>query len=342
MFEKIQGQIGNGVTLFGAGSNGRWCCEYLQQNGHQVSCFVDNNPKMQGTTVDGIPVMSLKEYRHMSTGGVLLVTAKHAVRQILASLRDDDVAMSFDAWFYLCHAEAYAKAREMLYDEKSRETLDAVVRMMLTGDEDYVANVSVPNQYFCIPGFFHTLYDTFADIGTCTGDSVEHFLHAMTGTFRKAYAFEPGSQAEAAAIRFQRLRQEWGLRSDQIVLERMGIGAQDGWARVHDATYKESRSLDVQTEPSDGDIRIISLDSYFRDKELTFLKADIEGAEMDMLRGGHKVITSQQPKIAICVYHRPDDFLRILSLLHEYVPEYRFYLRHHSSLAVETVLYARK
>ena len=51
---------------------------------------------------------------------------------------------------------------------------------------------------------------------------------------------------------------------------------------------------------------------------------------------------SQKPKIAICVYHRPDDLINIMHILKSYVPEYRFYLRHHSSLAMETVLYCRK
>ncbi|MCZ9312658.1 MAG: FkbM family methyltransferase [Methanocorpusculum sp.] len=40
---------------------------------------------------------------------------------------------------------------------------------------------------------------------------------------------------------------------------------------------------------------------------IDFIKADIEGAERDMLRGAANTIRRDHPRLAICTYHLPDD-----------------------------------
>lgn len=247
----------------------------------------------------------------------------------------------FDSWFYRRHKNEFISIRRYFTDEMSIRTLDAVMKTMDSGDSQYVADIAVPNQYFCVPGFMHTLFDIFVDVGTCTGDTIERFLWAMTGNFRKIYAFEPGDQIHAAQQRKKRLIQEWGLKSESIVIENMGVGCFDGYAKFIQSSFKESNSIKMQnvTNIDEDLVKICTIDSYFKDKEVTFIKADLEGSEVDLLRGAKDVITSQKPKLAICVYHRPDDLFNIINILHQYVPEYRFYLRHHSSLSVETVLY---
>ena len=72
----------------------------------------------------------------------------------------------------------------------------------------------------------------------------------------------------------------------------------------------------------------------------SYIKMDVEGAELKALEGARNTIMNYKPKLAICVYHKPEDIIEIPLYLHKVVPEYRFYLRHHSKTAEETVLYA--
>ena len=67
---------------------------------------------------------------------------------------------------------------------------------------------------------------------------------------------------------------------------------------------------------------------------------DIEGAEIEALKGAEKTIKKYRPKLAICIYHEPDHLYRIPLIIKEMVPEYRIYIRHHSDTASETVCYA--
>jgi len=67
---------------------------------------------------------------------------------------------------------------------------------------------------------------------------------------------------------------------------------------------------------------------------------DIEGSETKALLGAKRIIQEHKPRLAICVYHNPKDYFEIPFLLKQFVPEYKFYLRHYYKDHGETVLYA--
>lgn len=87
-------------------------------------------------------------------------------------------------------------------------------------------------------------------------------------------------------------------------------------------------------------VEAAALDDYFGDKPVTFIKMDIEGAELEAIKGARRIITHQHPKLAVSIYHKPEDIWTIPQILLEYNPEYRFYLRHYSFSYYDTVLYA--
>lgn len=50
-----------------------------------------------------------------------------------------------------------------------------------------------------------------------------------------------------------------------------------------------------------------TLDDYLNDKEINFIKADIEGSELDLLRGAKNILaTKNNLRVAICTYHQDD------------------------------------
>lgn len=72
----------------------------------------------------------------------------------------------------------------------------------------------------------------------------------------------------------------------------------------------------------------------------TFISMDIEGAELEALRGAEQTIRASRPDLAICVYHAPQHLWEIPLYLHGLGLGYRLYLRNYTSLTGETVLYA--
>ena len=87
-------------------------------------------------------------------------------------------------------------------------------------------------------------------------------------------------------------------------------------------------------------IPVVDIDSVPECQNATWIKMDIEGAEMAALKGARNTILRNKPKLTISIYHSDEDMIRIAEYIHELVPEYRLYIRHHSSNKAETVLYA--
>ncbi|MCL1983378.1 MAG: FkbM family methyltransferase, partial [Clostridiales bacterium] len=72
----------------------------------------------------------------------------------------------------------------------------------------------------------------------------------------------------------------------------------------------------------------------------TYIKMDIEGAELMALKGAENIIRSHKPKLAISAYHKPEDVYTLPMLIRSYRNDYKFYLRHYTNSLNETVLYA--
>lgn len=71
-----------------------------------------------------------------------------------------------------------------------------------------------------------------------------------------------------------------------------------------------------------------------------FIKMDIEGAEKEALEGAERTVIKYRPKLAISVYHKPEDIVEVPEIILSYGLDYQFYLRHYSLAAFDTVLYA--
>ncbi|MDR2133389.1 MAG: FkbM family methyltransferase [Clostridiales Family XIII bacterium] len=88
-----------------------------------------------------------------------------------------------------------------------------------------------------------------------------------------------------------------------------------------------------------NEVNAVRIDDVVSER-VTFIKMDIEGAELAALAGAEEIIKRDKPRLAISVYHKPDDIVDIPLYIHGIVPEYRLYMRHHASFHEETVLYA--
>ncbi len=87
----------------------------------------------------------------------------------------------------------------------------------------------------------------------------------------------------------------------------------------------------------------LSIDDLVDLKKLNkvdFIKMDIEGAEVPALNGAINTIKKYKPKLAISVYHKPDDMIVIPKLINEIRDDYKFYLDYYTIFADEIILYA--
>jgi FkbM family methyltransferase len=159
-------------------------------------------------------------------------------------------------------------------------------------------------------------------------------LAAMEGYKLEAVAaFEP-DQENFQALKIW-VEQAVGLPKETVLFP-CGLGSQTGWQSFHSSQQAGS----AMGEAGETAIQVLALDDVLPRFEPTFIKLDIEGAETAALNGAAQTITSSQPRLAICVYHRPDDLWNVPLLMRQLVPGHRLFLRYHGFNGFDAVAYA--
>lgn len=90
-------------------------------------------------------------------------------------------------------------------------------------------------------------------------------------------------------------------------------------------------------------IQTITIDDFTKQEnvsKINFIKLDIEGAELNALKGSVETIKKWRPTLAIAVYHNPIDFKELVQFISELNLGYKFYLDHFTPSIAETIVFA--
>lgn len=338
--ELINSIRGGKIALWGAGRAALKVCELLKTDGHNVACFIDNNPEKQGGYLKNLPIVS-KTDCIINEVKFIIVTPRGIGKAILKDIQLIKPAMTFDCYYFLQHSSEFKILYDNLFkDNRSKEILKQIALANINGDNHYYAQINEPNQYYCIAEFMQKKNEYLAEVGAFVGDSLERFIW-LNQEFKKIYAFEPAKrQFKALKYRIKRLNNEWALEDEQIIAINIGIGEFPQKVKINKSVGFSNYNIQKTGVNNFNILDLTSIDDYFKDKHISFLKADIEGDEMFMLKGANEVIKKQMPKIAICTYHNISDLIEIVNYILKLVPKkYKFALRHHSNNFTETVLY---
>lgn len=71
-------------------------------------------------------------------------------------------------------------------------------------------------------------------------------------------------------------------------------------------------------------VKTVKLDDAL--EHVDFIKMDIEGYELQALKGARKLIQKCKPKLAICLYHKPEDIYEIPKYIKELEPNYKLWI----------------
>ena len=86
--------------------------------------------------------------------------------------------------------------------------------------------------------------------------------------------------------------------------------------------------------------RVMATDSLLCGKSVSYIKADVEGADVEVILGMKNTLKNFKPKLNFSAYHRFEDIFRLPQLIHGINPDYKIYLRHHPYIpAWDTNLY---
>lgn len=228
------------------------------------------------------------------------------------------------------HQKELREVYKLLADEKSRQVLKNIIRFRVTKNRKYLRGIIQGSQYFSEDIIKPGKEEVFVDCGAFDGDTLRNYLK-FNKDYKKIILFEP------SASNMKRIKGYIARKKlEHIYCFQAGVGD-----RNHIAYFTDGATADAcVSEKGNIQIQILALDQVGECQDASFIKMDIEGSELEALKGAEKMILRKKPILAVCLYHKAEDYYKIPLYLQKLVPEYKFYIRHYFYGYSETVLYA--
>lgn len=358
-FDTLAAPHADTLVLFGAGNLGRRTLAGLRKLGVEPVAFSDNNAAAWGKEVEGVPVYSPAEAAErfgQSAAFVVTIWGGRGTERMsarcaqLASLGVARVVpFAFLYWKHpdvflphyaldsahkvLAAAEQVRAAFEIFDDEASLREYVGQIRWRLQLDFDALPLPVAHDIYFPDDLTRVGEQEVFVDCGAFDGDTVKSFVERHGERFGKFLAFEPDP------ANFEKLQAYVDTLPapvcDKITAYPYATGTQEGVVRF-DATGTAAAKVGTGTL----EVRCVRLDDFLADAGMTWLKMDIEGAEIDTLLGAAGLIARGNPVLAVCVYHLQDHVWTLPLLMRRLSPDSQLFLRPHVLESWDLLCYA--
>lgn len=352
LFDYVRNYDNHPVILYGAGIGAKRILHFLQSYRIFPKYIVVDrkyfkpNMKMETYVVKSIEsVFSNDVHEPVDIIGAFLGFEKEHLSKYLAKIRkilklDDEIFYGYmekgelpciPRSFFETHADRIEKFYHDLQDELSKKTLISYLNQRISCDTHFSTGIIQKNQYFDTTIIDFEKQEAFIDCGSYNGLDTKQFF-SLTNPETFSYIFEADKKNMDIVKRNLKSYENRILYINKAVLN------------CNKSITFDSQNNSSSAIAENGNTRIecVSLDQFMETekKRITFIKMDIEGAELHGLDGAKNLISYHHPVLAICVYHRPKDIFQIYEKIKEIDASYRFYLRRYHPFFIETVLYA--
>lgn len=343
------------VIFWGCGNNSYIVKKLLLAKGIIPTAYCDNNPKMTGTIIDGVEVLSYEQVRERYKRYYMILTvAVNNALPILEQLKQageknpifhmekpfkvDDEMLEYD--YLESKWEEFKEVYEMLADEQSKKLFVENVNFRLSGNKVRLVQYIDGDTFFdrkLIPSSEHYSY---VDVGAYTGDTLLRFYAFCGGKYDAIYAVEPDKGnflSLEKMVKFGRL-------------ERVHLFQVGGWDCKDELTFytmnnSNSKNFDspnffknvVETVSSSWNIEnknhveqkiiVDTVDHLLQGRECTLLKINALAADFQTLKGSVETIKQYKPVIVGEFGTRKENLTKMLLFMKEKNSSYHIYLR---------------
>ena len=320
---------GKPIILYGMGDGADMIINILEEKGITYSDIFASDEFVRGHFFHGKKVLKLSEVEEKYDDFIILMTFAVHDRPTLDKIR----AMSEKHEFYSpCvsiigreyfteeflkeHENKFRKAYNLLADEESKKAYLDVLRYKLSGKVSYLFNCEYEKEKLYKDILLLSKNEVILDLGAYDGDTIREFLAVTDGEYEKIIAFEPDAK------NYKKLMKKTENLSR---IDRFNVGA---WNKEETLYFQKKAARGSRTEKDGIPVEFRSVDGTVTDK-VTFIKMDIEGAELKALEGAERTIRENLPKLYVCAYHRDEDMFTLPLKINELSSEYKIYYRHH-------------
>lgn len=184
--------------------------------------------------------------------------------------------------------------------------------------------------------------DVALDVGGCWGETALWLAHEVGSTGR-VHTFEPSPQnllllaanLERNLELVPRISVHAAPLAGEPGVEVLMDDAVAAGATTHAAGQDTGgrRTVPMLTETIDALVERGQIE------RVDFIKVDVEGAELEVLKGAAHTLRTQRPRLALAAYHRPDDPAVLPAFVASLGLDYWWYMQCSTMTDVDTILF---
>lgn len=242
-------------------------------------------------------------------------------------LLDPPFIMDFESDFKENY-EQYKSTYNLLADKKSQEIFTKVINFKISFDYNFMEGFSNNHseQYFdkeIVPKIKNI---HFFDAGAYVGDTAIEVIRNYSD-YAKIWLVEPIAE-------HMRIAKRDLADYENIEFITAGVGSKKETLNFH-----EEKSFSTMQGNGKESVQIETIDAIVQNSRVDFIKLDVEGAELAAIEGARDSIQRCRPVLAVCIYHKAEDWYKVPKLILSIDKNYKMYLRHYMEGIFESVAY---
>jgi FkbM family methyltransferase len=346
LFDKINAE---GIFIFGAHKVGANLKKVCDKKNIRTIGFFDNDDSKTNQTLHNLKI--LKPDAENTKNKLIVVASGRYSNQIIKQLNQYNcVPINIHKFQYLFDLKHQAEssfrsfrnslflnrdnllmAFNRLCDDKSRKTFIGLLKLRIELEISHTDSFKCDFNDEYIDSKFITMEDmrSFIDVGAYDGDTLDRIERKLAPA-KMAYLFEPEIAPYLRGLSKYKDR-------DSIYMFNFGLSD-----KIHKIRYENEYTFDSPTKnnqiASSPSIQFLKLDKLGVE-DPSFIKIDVEGGELNVLGGAQELIKKYKPKLAVCAYHRANDYWEIIEFVTNLNQAYKVGMRHYSDILDDTTLY---
>lgn len=340
------------IILFGAGFSLTHLLHQLLDANINIVAICDNSTQKQGLIIDNLEVISFENSRKHYPDALYIISSHKYFWDIYNDLLERlpfeqvcNIDFECSHYFYghifkkyfMDNISEFEKVYKLFSDDDSRHLFIQTLKAHFSGERKAFDKIYCGLEDWYL---FQTLLkpnpdSIYVDCGAYDGDTVLLFHKNAKDGYKKIIALEPDPSIQNS---LKELIKTNNIKNIEVLNE--GAFNEKGIVSfVQSGVYSNISNLENKITETIS-ISVDTIDNIVQNQPVDIIKMDIEGSEYFALQGAKNTITKYKPRLAICLYHTYEDFLRIPLLINELQKGYKFYLKHQSYGCTDTILFA--
>ena len=320
---------GKPILLYGMGNGADRIIAQLNACGLKISGVFASDDFVRGQFFHGFEVITYKKAKEIFGVFIVLTSFGTSRQEVMGNIemifKEQELYIPdvpvygdviFDGVYYENNKHIAKKIKQAFYDKRSQDVFEKIINFKLTGKPEHLFAAEDPEK-----SVFENIISLKSnavvfDLGAYKGDTTEKFLR-LWPDLERIVAVEPDIK------NFKKLKSAFE-NNTKVKCVNSAISN-----RCEAVFFKSAGGRNRHIEHKKGNAEAITIDSLAHNFSVPdFIKFDIEGEELNALKGAAETIKKFKPALFVSAYHKSEDIFEIPEFVLNINPNYKMYLRH--------------